>query len=352
MRRPPTRPRGFTLIELLVVIAIIAILIALLLPAVQQAREAARRTQCKNHLKQIGLAFHNYHDVFNQFPRCAKLHVNAAGGLRFDLTTMSWGISSLPYMDQAPIFNQWNSGLSVYVAPNNALAGTVIPAFMCPTTPRAEPKTVYTIPAGTPLADGFPPTGQAHSLTGGSCDYIMPSGVRGDFSNLAYSGMPGAPDRDGATTWSVRVYAGPAVVLADGGNKGDIATFVDGTSNTFLVFENAGRNQMYRKGKPVASSDAEAQALALGGGGAWADAVFQGDVWVNGTGFDGFIGGDGGPCAVNCSNARNAGLYSFHTGGAHALLADGTVRFISDNTAAYILASLITKQGHEVVNEF
>ena len=93
------RRRGFTLIELLVVIAIIAVLIALLLPAVQQAREAARRTQCKNNLKQMGLALHNYHDTYNGFPNGNI--ASAAGGWG-----MSWYMRILPYVDQAPVFNK------------------------------------------------------------------------------------------------------------------------------------------------------------------------------------------------------------------------------------------------------
>src|SRR6188508_2861000 len=92
----PVERRGFTMIELLVVIAIIAILIVLLLPAVQQAREAARRTQCKNHLKQLGLAIHNYHDVFNMFPT----------GVGYSL--WGWKVFILPYIDQSAQYNMIN----------------------------------------------------------------------------------------------------------------------------------------------------------------------------------------------------------------------------------------------------
>ena len=95
------RRRGFTLIELLVSIAIIAVLIALLLPAVQQAREAARRTQCKNNLKQIGLAMHNYHDTHNGFPN-GNIASSARGW------GMSWYMRILPYVDQAPVYNKLN----------------------------------------------------------------------------------------------------------------------------------------------------------------------------------------------------------------------------------------------------
>ena len=102
--RKLTMKRGFTLIELLVVIAIIAILIALLLPAVQQAREAARRSQCKNNMKQIGLALHNYHDVYNTFPPgyVGQTDVSILAGYGL----WSWSALILPYIDQAPLYNQ------------------------------------------------------------------------------------------------------------------------------------------------------------------------------------------------------------------------------------------------------
>ncbi|WP_437202727.1 DUF1559 domain-containing protein [Planctomicrobium sp. SH664] len=134
---------GFTLIELLVVIAIIAVLTALLLPAVQQAREAARRSQCKNNLKQIGLALHNYHDVQNVLPMGGLLmYVNStavpevlpsapkasaiAGG-------WAWSTYLLPYLDQAPLYNQLAPNGANYPAGPNHLTRTVLPVFQCPT---------------------------------------------------------------------------------------------------------------------------------------------------------------------------------------------------------------------------
>ena len=142
------KARGFTLIELLVVIAIIAILIALLLPAVQQAREAARRTQCKNNLKQLGLAFHNYHDVTKTFPYGWELGQN--------LHLSSWGLMLLPYLDQAPLYNQFNTSLPAIneanavgfqtpaiLAQNLQVIKTPLTVFMCPSA--AVPLTLHNL---------------------------------------------------------------------------------------------------------------------------------------------------------------------------------------------------------------
>lgn len=144
------RRSGFTLIELLVVIAIIAVLIALLLPAVQQAREAARRSQCKNNLKQIGLAMHNYHDTANAFPpgAIAGYSILAPGNGQGDqerwCAGINWRVSILPYIDQAPLFNKltfaagtWFSGYASKTVNNSnvILVGLTIPGYLCPSSP-------------------------------------------------------------------------------------------------------------------------------------------------------------------------------------------------------------------------
>ncbi|MAG92752.1 MAG: hypothetical protein CMJ48_03230 [Planctomycetaceae bacterium] len=143
------RKTAFTLIELLVVIAIIAILIALLLPAVQQAREAARRSTCKNNLKQLGLAMHNYHDSFGRFPHNQGRWTNTSGA-DTERPQFSWIALALPYIDQAPLYNQlefhWQPGMNKnanMLGVNLALRRTVIPVLLCPSNdmPNIVPDT-------------------------------------------------------------------------------------------------------------------------------------------------------------------------------------------------------------------
>jgi prepilin-type N-terminal cleavage/methylation domain-containing protein len=341
MSRPVVRTRrAFTLIELLVVIAIIAILIALLLPAVQQAREAARRTQCKNNLKQIGLAFHNYHDTFNSFP--------FGWMVGQDFNASVWSVMLLPYLDQGPLYNQWDSSVPAWnqaaafgkgpqasIDGNLAAIRTPLTVFMCPST-SAENEHNYDYSAA-----GFPLT-----FTAARSDYIATSGVLGNFASIAYSGSAGG-SRGGILTfvgWEV-----------DGSGPGDPITrmrdITDGTSNTMIVGERVGGTTIYR-GQQMHPGDTAALGPTNGGG--WGD-ILNGEHWFGGSLYDGtpspFAPG-GGPCAINCTNARGGGLYSFHTGGAQVLLADGAVRFLSANIAANTLASLVTRAKGEVVGEF
>lgn len=339
--------RGFTLIELLVVIAIIAILIALLLPAVQQAREAARRTQCKNNMRQIGLAFHNYHDTHRRFPQPAMIRLTVTTGLLIRGGS-SWCTMLLPYIEQPAVYGLYDANLSPFAPSNAAAVATVIPGFMCPSVPRSANTYTNTIPAGTVLAAGYPATPAAHTMTGGVLDYDTLDGVRSTFANVAYAGQPPVAERAGWGTWSISITDLPA--MSTGGGGGNLRDITDGTSNTILVAEVCARTSLYRKGKLISpTSDMIAAAQAMNGSGTWAD-VFKGDTWVSGVLYDGT--GSDGPCAVNCANARTVGLYSWHTGGATVTLADGSAKFISENISAYTLASLITRAGAEVVGEF
>ena len=371
------RNRGFTLIELLVVIAIIAVLIALLLPAVQQAREAARRTQCKNNLKQIGLGMHNYESSYGRFPLpvfSSAMNFSGGGfsgaplGTAGVLTTTVWSLAILPQIDQGNAFNLYNSNLSAYDAKNTAAVQTVINAYLCPSAPRTSNTITYT----NPYLVGTATTAAVGLTNAGAIDYISTTEVQPSFTDLIDS-VSGTTIPDG--NWQGWASGGisiagatppPASTYAP--NGGRIADISDGLSNTTMVGELAGRNALYLTGNKLqtptvptpSSPDSDATWQAVVGGGAWAD-PYNG-VWsLNGRNYDG--SGTTGPCTINCSNSRSAlgggdpnhfsaGLYSFHTGGAHVLLCDGSVRFLSSNISAITMIGLVTRQNGEVVGAF
>ena len=316
------KARGFTLIELLVVIAIIAILIALLLPAVQQAREAARRSQCKNNLKQMGVAFHSYHESVKGFP--FGWYATAA-----PLNAASWGAMLLPYLDQTRLYRNYDFrylAVSTPATPVGVLNVQVISAslnvFNCPSTNTPTPQYAGAIPAGA--LPGIP----ALTWTAASSDYCATTGVMGTY------GVPPASVgvRDGALGF-MRMCT--------------TADIKDGTSNTLLVGEKTGGSTIYWTGGQVAPAAYQVNGPSNGGG--WGDAL-NGEHWISGSLADG--SGVSGPCGINCSNQRGRGYYCFHTGGAHFLMADGRVILINKNVSAVTFAALITKNNKEVPGEY
>ncbi len=329
--------RGFTLIELLVVIAIIAILIALLLPAVQQAREAARRTQCKNNLKQLGLAVHNYHDTFNSFPFGYYL-VPPFTNYRNAFTML------LPYIEQGTIYSQIDHNVPMMNGPtgynataqatNVALAATVIPAFLCPSSigPTTDD---YLYPA-----NGFGPTVPPVNCTwkGGRSDYSGTTGVRGTFANLAYNNNAGG-DRGGA------IVAAGGGVPGISGSRTNMRDITDGTSNSFLFGERTGGVKIYYKSQAAVGLPA---ILGQTNGGSWSDSLLF-ENWLQGSLYDGTA--NGGPCGM-CTNMRGNGFHSFHTGGCQFVMCDGSVKFVSENVSQAIFAGAITIQKGEILGEF
>lgn len=290
MRTTQRTLRGFTLIELLVVIAIIAILVALLLPAVQQAREAARRSQCKNNLKQIGLAMHNYHDVMNRLP---PLYIaNSCWG---------WGTMLLPYLDQAPLYNTLASTPGISLPANTPAVGfsAHLESFVVPNG-LSTPLAAFRCPSDTGT-----PTANMNDFSGFGTEPYGRSNYPGVWGSDSLAS--GAAPSNGVFPWYTTWPSFPSRNFRD---------FTDGLSNSFLVGERR--------------SPATINGLYIGFDGVWAGFVD----------FGRDIGGSCQPVTLLNSKSTTVGgietqaFSSSHVGGAHFLMGDGAVRFISENIAS------------------
>jgi prepilin-type N-terminal cleavage/methylation domain-containing protein/prepilin-type processing-associated H-X9-DG protein len=327
---------GFTLVELLVVIAIIGILVGLLLPAVQAAREAARRMQCSNNLKQLGLAMHNYEGTFKTFPPAYFVDSR--------LNAQMWGTMILPFIEQKPLGDVYDSrvpsfdqspslGYSATATQSNLVAiQTPLETFVCPSAPGGSTGRIYNgvLPANAG-GPGLPPMDLTWRCA--PSDYCVTTGVRGDFANIAYSGSAGG-NRHGALQ--------PGGLFGTAGSR--MSTITDGTSSTFLLGERIGGGDIYQ------DRQINPSLAPYGGvnGGGWGD-FLNGEHWLSGSLYDGTPGPDGGPCAINCTNQRSAGFYAMHPGGCQFVMCDGSVKFVGETAAALVIASQITRQKGEVV---
>ena len=297
-RRHPSAVRGFTLIELLVVIAIIAVLIGLLLPAVQSAREAARRIQCTNNLKQMGLAIHNYVDANQAMPIGAfwMRPIAVGGGWRHAYSHL---IGLLPFMEQAPAYNSFNFTQNIFDDANTTICTLALGALWCPSDPKAS---------GQYMGLGYGPNPIPFRI----------NSYGGNIGSLLW--IPNA--RDGNATGMVPFDSNYNAIVAQSNGifyyqsctkLGDIT---DGTSNTFMAAERA-----FGKLTP--------------------DVINCYMWWPSGTLSDSLA------CAmwpinpqnkiINANNADQAGFNafitgfsSFHPGGANAVFCDGSVKFIKD----------------------
>jgi prepilin-type N-terminal cleavage/methylation domain-containing protein/prepilin-type processing-associated H-X9-DG protein len=341
------RYRAFTLIELLVVIAIIAILIGLLLPAVQKVREAASRMSCQNNLKQLGLAAMNYESANHAFPAALTGYYNPSA------VPINWGTWLLPYIEQSNLYNQYDLTKGYWPASSSGNAGiqgsntnstvvsTMVKTFICPST-RSRPNP-YVVTWGFP---GYSSVGPYSSANG---DYSNILCV--DPNEIAYLGLGAL--YPGYNSGSFPPPNNLNGVLQPDSNT-PILSITDGTSNTILFTEFAGKMEMYLTGYkdsgvtllgvPQAPyPQPTTGALLYGGLGGWGDPAMGADeLW--GSSADG-TSGPNGPCLMNCSN--NFGMYSFHTGGCNAVFADGSVHFLTQGIPANVLIALTTMQGGE-----
>jgi len=347
---------AFSLIELLVVIAIIAILIALLLPAVQQAREAARRTHCRNNLKQLGLALHNYESTYTVFP---------PGG---SATVYSPQARILPYIEQANLQNLIDFNVTPYLGsgpntyPNPALANVfpaVIPTFLCPSDagPTQYTSTIssqaYTFGANNYMVstgsgtrtfydDRRPTDGlvfqnssvRMRDFTDGTSNTVMMSEtVRGDGEDVTLAGgtTPLKPYRKMLSAGTGTSTTGPATGGYTGTGSGwHIGTIQNPDLASVMPFHTNWR-----------------------GGGAGSGRGFS---WVRSLSANVLTNGYNTPNShVPDMTMHGSGYYgprSMHTGGANALMGDGSVRFLSDSIDADLHRGLHSRSGGEVLGEF
>jgi prepilin-type N-terminal cleavage/methylation domain-containing protein/prepilin-type processing-associated H-X9-DG protein len=293
--------RGFTLIELLVVIAIIGILVALLLPAVQAARESSRRTNCASNLKQIGIAFQNYHDVYKGFPPARSTIPKSHG----------WGVDILPFVEQESLNKQFRTDLDWYDVLNQAVTSKVLPVYQCPSAPAEAAYAMGPAVSGATITP-YSPT-------------VM--GARGDYFVNHLLSNAGAP----ADTKRL-----PALQTQNALQP--IAVILDGTSNTALVHEQAARPHHYILRARQATTALHTLPLWWGPWASYNHFTYQ--TYAADGKSAGFA------CTINCNNAQ--GVYAFHPNGANTAFCDGSVRFLSDRVGADVMFALLTRDGGEV----
>ena len=308
MSAPWSRRKSFTLIELLVVIAIIGVLIALLLPAVQKVREAANRASCMNNLKQIGLGVINYESAYGGLPPSRT--TGDVVGAPYYPYQHSWSAALLPYIEQTASFNLYHYDADWNAEVNRAAIQTYLKVFNCPSTPH-QPRVDTTI-----------------SLEPAVGDYHAVNAIK-YFVGINCFGLVGVNEN---------TPDDPRLVGAMRRNRlTRFAEITDGTSNTILVAEDAGRPEWYNADRRIFVPDP----LPTTGEAGWADP--HGAFSIDGAYPTGQVPG---PCAINCSN--NSEVYSFHPEGAVVVFADGSVHFLHTTLDVCGLAALVTRAGGEL----
>jgi prepilin-type N-terminal cleavage/methylation domain-containing protein/prepilin-type processing-associated H-X9-DG protein len=332
-RRRTAQPRkGFTLIELLVVIAIIGVLIGLLLPAVQKVHDSALRTQCSNNLKQIGVALHAYHDANKYFP--SNIRLTAVSSVR-----ERWFTKLLPYLEQNNLYKYYDPTTNWDSPTNLPVTATPLQVAQCPSAPNPN------------RLDFDEQNGFSNPVVAPT-DYAAVYGLWPTF--LTANGIA-QPNPLGCLSKTNGVNISTADIT-------------DGLSNTVYTVESAGKPYLYRNGNTLVNQNYFADQV-LGGG--WCRPAS--DIWIIGFADKGGTT-PGGPWVINAANGIDTGgvypsvvpagvptgtdgtgqIFSFHSGGANAGMADGSVRFFNadqfNGVTASVLAALVTRSGGEPVS--
>jgi prepilin-type N-terminal cleavage/methylation domain-containing protein/prepilin-type processing-associated H-X9-DG protein len=336
--------RGFTLVELLVVIAIIGIMVGLLLPAVQSAREAARRMQCANNLKQIGLSLHNYESTFRYLPPSRiefdPTPAQVAAGRVMHHT--GWQSMVLPYLEEMALYETYQKNMSWFDERNLPATTTSVKSFRCPSASDSR-----TMPTEAMFASRSLPTYAIGLPTFGSSDYGAVNNIRRSVWVIHGSEMPGAIQRE----------LPGAMFVPKGEARGvKMSEILDGLSNTICIVEDAGRPEVWISGRMSPNPNLPGNPFSVEEGWGWAD--LQDSFSLDGsdnlgnankTNKNTFNVTNNGTCMINCIN--DGEIYSFHPGGAHALRCDGSVQFMNSQMDGLIIAALATKAASEVINE-
>jgi prepilin-type N-terminal cleavage/methylation domain-containing protein/prepilin-type processing-associated H-X9-DG protein len=341
---------AFTLIELLVVIAIIGTLIALLLPAVQKVRESANRAKCANNLKQIGLALHNYHDPNGAFPTAFTLLPTDDPTVPFRRAARygaSVFVLLLPYLEQENLYRQieiTKGALSTdNMPPANPAYSTPLSVFLCPSSPFTAATAEYADELRRSFGNfnihvHYPPP-----LIFGRTDYAPDAGMSADVVGID-------------------IKSDASIIAQPPASPVRIADITDGSSNTLMIVEDAGRPAWYSSkglvtsGPAIGTYQAGPNGPAPQGGGAWADPLNY--IATNGAdpGGSGIAAGGGflgipeatWSCSMMCSN--DSEIFAFHPGGTNVVMGDGSVRFLKGGLSMTQMAALLSRAGGEVLS--